>query len=903
MIRRIVSFLLIVVLGFSSVSELGVDIYSKAETKWDIIGVPDTQLDSIYSVKGEDLIGKKDNRVSIVSNDMKTLRKSAYDQIDDMLYVGDDQHYLLVSKYVNTQQREYAIIAKDGRETVKLGKHNDIQVDYIIDDPDFMVLVVCDLDSGSKKYGLYKITGEVILPIEYDTCEYIGQYDYLSKKNGKYERTAFDNVKGNVENVTHTEKAYTKIWKGNTPYRGIMDDKGNTGILVDNKEFAMDSNLGEISKNTIIEGCKICLDGKVYYLKAQFYTEDDAYNLRSTYTSISDIQELLEWESTDKKFSFYDENQEKVDFRSILQEIVNKREQWIKETQEKASAFVVADFLNSGSETLESVSKTETINLGEKYAINKITAVIEKDGEEETRYFMEGYDAKGKEAFSGEILAETDEEQQAYVIRNKGCELVYISENYIKDICQDKERHYCYSKQNNTIWSEKDSADIRIMGEKDGENIWLVADPFRELVKECQWQNGYFLLINKKIELFDGNWSLTKSFDVSWLDNEYTCEKCDGGVILEDDRWIDLITETGEEYKVSKQENSDLKYHSDVITIERNNKSNHYMECYGKNGRSIYSFEQSKILFDLQSRYTIINGYDVDGEEFFLYKEEDSMNDVEYYGILDIHGKIVVNGKNLGYVNWDSNTSGEGEVYICFTDKNETEYYYYTKAMDERKDLSGYGKEKYGDLLYSCENVYDVGDNWIGGVEKVMDESGKIWAEISLSKEDEPRHIYVFPKINKILLIQSFWDGKEGNQLITELPSTTPIPTKVPKNAPTEGDNKTQNQSNTTVTGTTKKEKQSFVAVPAKVTLKNKKAKKMIVSWKKVKGAKGYQIQYATNKKYKKGKKITTRKTKYTIKKLKKKKTYYVRVRAYTVNNGKKVYGKWSKVKKVKIKK
>ncbi|MFR0846922.1 MAG: hypothetical protein ACLSG9_02730 [Eubacterium sp.] len=155
-----------------------------------------------------------------MSNDMKTLRKSAYDQIDDMLYVGDDQHYLLVSKYVNTQQREYAIIAKDGRETVKLGKHNDIQVDYIIDDPDFMVLVVCDLDSGSKKYGLYKITGEVILPIEYDTCEYIGQYDYLSKKNGKYERTAFDNVKGNVENVTHTEKAYTKIWKGNTPYRG-----------------------------------------------------------------------------------------------------------------------------------------------------------------------------------------------------------------------------------------------------------------------------------------------------------------------------------------------------------------------------------------------------------------------------------------------------------------------------------------------------------------------------------------------------------------------------------------------------------------------------------------------------------------------------------------------------------
>ena len=41
----------------------------------------------------------------------------------------------------------------------------------------------------------------------------------------------------------------------------------------------------------------------------------------------------------------------------------------------------------------------------------------------------------------------------------------------------------------------------------------------------------------------------------------------------------------------------------------------------------------------------------------------------------------------------------------------------------------------------------------------------------------------------------------------------------------------------------------------------------------------------------------------YPSKKLKKKKTYYVRVRAYTLSNGKKVYGKWSSVKKVKIKK
>ena len=85
--------------------------------------------------------------------------------------------------------------------------------------------------------------------------------------------------------------------------------------------------------------------------------------------------------------------------------------------------------------------------------------------------------------------------------------------------------------------------------------------------------------------------------------------------------------------------------------------------------------------------------------------------------------------------------------------------------------------------------------------------------------------------------------------------------------------------------------------------VKKSKTCKVTLSWKKVTGAKGYQIQYALNKKFKKKKNIQTKKTKYTIKKLKKKKTYYIRVRAYKMNGKKKVYGKWSTVKKVKIKK
>ncbi|MCR5691848.1 MAG: hypothetical protein K6G62_06470 [Eubacterium sp.] len=100
----------------------------------------------------------------------------------------------------------------------------------------------------------------------------------------------------------------------------------------------------------------------------------------------------------------------------------------------------------------------------------------------------------------------------------------------------------------------------------------------------------------------------------------------------------------------------------------------------------------------------------------------------------------------------------------------------------------------------------------------------------------------------------------------------------------------------------------SDVTAPGKVKLssvKNRAKKTLTAKWKKTSGAKGYQVQYALDRKFTKGKKskIVT-KTSLKIKKLKKKKTYYVRVRAYKLKtNGKKKYGAWSAVKKVKIKK
>lgn len=77
--------------------------------------------------------------------------------------------------------------------------------------------------------------------------------------------------------------------------------------------------------------------------------------------------------------------------------------------------------------------------------------------------------------------------------------------------------------------------------------------------------------------------------------------------------------------------------------------------------------------------------------------------------------------------------------------------------------------------------------------------------------------------------------------------------------------------------------------------------KAFTVKWKKKSSITGYQIQYSTNSKFKKGNKSIKIKNAKTVSKkitkLKASKKYYVRIRTY---QGKK-YSKWSKVKSIKI--
>ena len=86
-----------------------------------------------------------------------------------------------------------------------------------------------------------------------------------------------------------------------------------------------------------------------------------------------------------------------------------------------------------------------------------------------------------------------------------------------------------------------------------------------------------------------------------------------------------------------------------------------------------------------------------------------------------------------------------------------------------------------------------------------------------------------------------------------------------------------------------------------KVTAGKKKA---TLTWKKVSGADGYELQMSTSKngKFSKIKTANAKTVKYTKSKLTKGKKYYFKMRTYRTVGGKKIYSSWSAAKSVKVK-
>jgi len=185
----------------------------------------------------------------------------------------------------------------------------------------------------------------------------------------------------------------------------------------------------------------------------------------------------------------------------------------------------------------------------------------------------------------------------------------------------------------------------------------------------------------------------------------------------------------------------------------------------------------------------------------------------------------------------------------------------------------------------------------------VWSDEVKAWSTYGLPQDiDYNKSFMLFPSLNTYFAC--YYELNGGEVVITPTPAPQPStqPTQETQQQVAQQTAQQQSTQNDTTTAQTK------VAKPKSASIKKVKAAKKAISviWKKVSGVKGYQVQVATDKKFKKNKKTVNIKkqktTKTTVKKLKAKKKYYVRIRTYKIVNGKKVYSSWSKVKSVKTK-
>ena len=86
------------------------------------------------------------------------------------------------------------------------------------------------------------------------------------------------------------------------------------------------------------------------------------------------------------------------------------------------------------------------------------------------------------------------------------------------------------------------------------------------------------------------------------------------------------------------------------------------------------------------------------------------------------------------------------------------------------------------------------------------------------------------------------------------------------------------------------------------ISLSNSGSKKLKVKYTKVSGAKGYQIYYALDRNFTKGKKSVSLRGLERVLAVAKNKTYYVKVRAYKLDSqGNRIYSSWSRAKSIKI--
>ena len=298
----------------------------------------------------------------------------------------------------------------------------------------------------------------------------------------------------------------------------------------------------------------------------------------------------------------------------------------------------------------------------------------------------------------------------------------------------------------------------------------------------------------------------------------------------------------------------------------------------------------------------------------FPFRDSNSLSDVSKGMIEDSNKKmkdILRQHSNIFYLY--GHDHAKDKAYIrTDTAQRVTEYDEYGNVMnpleaedEDNAQKTEFGKKSFTSVFMGSMRYYN---NSIDG-----------WVNENNSKVVQALMVYVY--YDRIEFVMKNYGTQDAGSWEIKpyvvngqvMPFPTPVPTETPTavtniTAPPQVTN--QPADNNILTNQQIKPSdntgEDTVLVSKAVIKSCKKAgsSKAAVIIKKLSGIKKYQIKISESKKFKKKDTVTKSfsGTKYTVKKLKKGKTYYIKVRACKMINGKKVYGDWSSIKKLRCK-
>ena len=318
----------------------------------------------------------------------------------------------------------------------------------------------------------------------------------------------------------------------------------------------------------------------------------------------------------------------------------------------------------------------------------------------------------------------------------------------------------------------------------------------------------------------------------------------------ETDLWVTRVAKLNEDGSLDGKIHKIRAYLSDCKPIVTSDNHLFWYTTMNENAPTFYSLDMNRLDdYDFNGRI-FADAFEIKLSQYTYTEINDPSRMHAYKPDVTVYfkGKKLVNGQDYTYRYEDNYT--QGTAYAVVMGKGV---------------FTGWNKAAFTILPAEEDNTWDVPDWW--GTAKPSQTPA---ADPNGNRKDTP------------------------SATATAKPSQTPKPTKAPANS-------------SKATSSASPSRKTDAAAKLKLT-KPKTGKlsgnKLYVCWTELTAAKGYQLQYAQSKNFKKklktvNKNVSTQ-SYTTLKKLQKKKTYYIRVRAYTQISGKKIYGKWSPVKKVK---